>query len=128
MGSGGMFTTTHLIKAPSGRYIWCGLLPNVLREGCVQSKAYDSVKAALQDAKAHGVEVCNIEGCACRQLWPRKEEVAALSSWLDKFKPRRPWIDDQPDGYLESDQDFINNNLVLVLEILERLEELSNGG
>lgn len=35
-------------------------------------------------------------------------------------KPRRPLDDCRPDGYSESDRDFINNNQEAILEFLER--------
>lgn len=34
--------------------------------------------------------------------------------------PRRPLDDDNPDGYLESDQDFVLNNLEVAVELLEK--------
>jgi hypothetical protein len=34
--------------------------------------------------------------------------------------PRRPLDDDNPDGYLESDQDFVLNNIEVAVELLER--------
>ena len=33
--------------------------------------------------------------------------------------PRRPYIDEEPDGYLESDNDFILNNHEVVIKLLE---------
>ena len=45
------------------------------------------------------------------------------------FNKRRPkahllycWDDDQPDGYMESDKDFVLNNIELCVKILEELE------
>ena len=37
-----------------------------------------------------------------------------------KVIPRRPLDDDNPEGYLESDQDFVLNNLEAAVELLER--------
>ena len=37
--------------------------------------------------------------------------------------PRRPYIDSEPNGYLESDQDFVLNNIEACVWFLER-----NGG
>lgn len=34
--------------------------------------------------------------------------------------PRRPLDDDKPDGYLESDIDFVLNNLELAVSLLEK--------
>lgn len=36
-----------------------------------------------------------------------------------KINPRRPYDDDDPGGYVESDNDFIGNNRYVVLELLE---------
>jgi len=33
--------------------------------------------------------------------------------------PRRPYIDEEPDGYLESDNDFVKNNHEVVVKLLE---------
>jgi hypothetical protein len=33
--------------------------------------------------------------------------------------PRRPYIDEEPDGYLESDKDFLLNNHEVVVKLLE---------
>jgi len=37
-----------------------------------------------------------------------------------EIHPRRPLDDDNPDGYLESDQDFVLNNLEVAVELLEK--------
>ena len=34
--------------------------------------------------------------------------------------PRRPYLDEKPDGYMESDQDFVLNNIDAAVELLER--------
>lgn len=39
---------------------------------------------------------------------------------MDKVIPRRPLDDDNPEGYLESDQDFVMNNLEAAVELLEK--------
>lgn len=44
------------------------------------------------------------------------------------FKPRRPYDEDEvtileADGYMESDRDFVENNLYLCLRFLEKLEK-----
>lgn len=33
--------------------------------------------------------------------------------------PRRPYIDEEPDGYLESDNDFVLNNYEVAVALLE---------
>jgi hypothetical protein len=33
--------------------------------------------------------------------------------------PRRPYIDEEPDGYLESDNDFVSNNYEVAVKLLE---------
>lgn len=38
-----------------------------------------------------------------------------------KIIPRRPYRDEEPDGYLESDHDFVLNNLNVALAMLEPL-------
>lgn len=40
--------------------------------------------------------------------------------FLLKVNPRRPYDDDQPDGYMESDIDFFENNREVAVELLER--------
>ena len=37
---------------------------------------------------------------------------------IHDFRPRGLWDDDKPEGYLESDNDFIRNNQELVIEFL----------
>ena len=44
-------------------------------------------------------------------------------NWKKMFNKRRPLDDDQPDGYMESDRDFVNNNIELCVKILEELEK-----
>lgn len=34
--------------------------------------------------------------------------------------PRRPYDDEKPDGYMESDNDFVLNNIGAAVELLER--------
>ena len=41
---------------------------------------------------------------------------------LEEFNHRRPFDDDNPDGYLESDKDFIRNNEELCVWFLEQLD------
>ena len=36
-----------------------------------------------------------------------------------KLNPRRPYDDDQPDGYMESDDSMIDNNLEAIQEFLD---------
>lgn len=36
-----------------------------------------------------------------------------------ELKARRPYIDEEPDGYLESDNDFILNNHDTIIRLLE---------
>jgi len=38
-----------------------------------------------------------------------------------KVKIRRPLYDEEPNGYMESDKDFVMNNLDLCVEYLEKL-------
>jgi hypothetical protein len=38
---------------------------------------------------------------------------------IPAVKPRRPLDDDRPDGYLESDMDWIENNMEAVVWFLE---------
>jgi len=39
-----------------------------------------------------------------------------------KINSRRPLYDEKPDGYMESDRDYVENNLELCVEILNALE------
>ena len=39
-----------------------------------------------------------------------------------KFQPRRPFDDDTPEGLLESDQDFVLNNLEICVQYLEQIQ------
>lgn len=41
-----------------------------------------------------------------------------------QITPRRPLNSDSPDGYMESDGDFVLNNLALCVSLLERLSEI----
>lgn len=46
---------------------------------------------------------------------------------LPEIEPRRPYAEDQPEGYLESDRDFVTNNLEACVWFLEnhaKLQEL----
>lgn len=38
---------------------------------------------------------------------------------LPALKPRRPWRDDEPDGYMESDFDYLDNNRELAVALLD---------
>lgn len=64
----------HLIDYPSGRYGWVGSVPAVLCDANQNSYAYQDVPAALADAEAKGVGqyVCDLDGCACRKLFPSR--------------------------------------------------------
>lgn len=42
---------------------------------------------------------------------------------MTKIKPRRPLDNDNPDGYLESDKDFVLNNIEACIAFLERNEQ-----
>lgn len=44
--------------------------------------------------------------------------------WRMAIKPRRPLDDDNPDGYLESDDDWIANNREVVLSFLNSASPL----
>lgn len=44
------------------------------------------------------------------------KRIAILSA---KIEPRRPFTDAEPDGYLESDDDWFSNNLTAVIELME---------
>lgn len=43
------------------------------------------------------------------------------------FIPRRPLDDDDPDGYFESDRDFVLNNLEWCVEQLENHKQTDQG-
>ena len=64
-------------------------------------KAYDAAVAALAGKAA-----------------PPDKQVSSTI----KINPRRPLYDDKPEGYLESDRDFVENNLELCVQILSALE------
>lgn len=38
---------------------------------------------------------------------------------MDKYNPRRPYEDDKPEGYMESDRDYLENNLELAVKLLD---------
>lgn len=40
------------------------------------------------------------------------------------YTPRRPLNDDGPDGYLESDRDYLLNNRLVAVALLDMLPEL----
>jgi hypothetical protein len=50
--------------------------------------------------------------------------VHAILEWHDKYQPRRPYDEERPDGYLESNNDFMKNNSEIVLEFLDALQNL----
>jgi len=35
------------------------------------------------------------------------------------YHPRRPLVDSEPDGYMESDKDYVANNLDLAVKLLD---------
>ncbi len=39
------------------------------------------------------------------------------------FKPREPLDDDFPEGYMQSDKDFVNCNIGICVQFLEHLEK-----
>jgi hypothetical protein len=41
----------------------------------------------------------------------------------EQVKPRRPWDPDIPTGYMESDRDYVLNNLDLAVKLLDQLQE-----
>jgi hypothetical protein len=43
-----------------------------------------------------------------------------MSDTRQRIIPRRPYDDEQPDGYLEGDRDFLLNNVDVAVELLER--------
>lgn len=51
-------------------------------------------------------------------------QPVAVPDGIPTVKPRRPYDDDHPDGYLESDRDFIENNREAVMWFLEHADEL----
>lgn len=44
-----------------------------------------------------------------------------------KINPRRPFLDDTPDGLVESDKDFVNNNFEACIEFLEAALDARKG-
>jgi hypothetical protein len=40
-----------------------------------------------------------------------------------EFKPREPLDDDFPEGYMQSDKDFVNCNIGICVQFLEHLEK-----
>lgn len=42
------------------------------------------------------------------------------------YKPRRPFDDDHPNGYLESDKDYVNNNFELAVQLLNEYRDRIN--
>ena len=41
----------------------------------------------------------------------------------EPFTPRRPLIEDRPDEYMESDREYVMNNLALAVRLLDNWEE-----
>ncbi len=56
------------------------------------------------------------------ELRKRVENLERKGSDIE-IKPRRPLDDDVPDGYLESDKDFVLNNIEACIAFLERNEQ-----
>ena len=50
-------------------------------------------------------------------------ECGALAYITDEPKPRRPYIAEEPDGYLESDLDYVHNNLEACVAFLNSRTE-----
>lgn len=44
---------------------------------------------------------------------------------IPRVQKRRPYIDEEPDGYLESDRDFMENNRDAVIWFLEHRDEIA---
>jgi hypothetical protein len=65
-----------------------------------------------------------------RKLTPEEEgqevtvEDTELMDLIPPVTPRRSYIDEEPDGYLESDRDFMENNREAVIWFLEHHETL----
>lgn len=47
---------------------------------------------------------------------------------MPKVSPRRPLDDDKPDGYLESDRDYVQNNMEAAVWFLDNRDALQGEG
>lgn len=72
----------------------------------------------------------HLDGSADGPFWRREIENALAKSKPDmkneksaKVEPRRLFDDTKPDGYLESDRDYVMNNLELAVWLLDRETE-----
>lgn len=45
---------------------------------------------------------------------------------ISVFNPRRTYDEDRPDNMMESDRDFVENNMDLVIDFLEGQEEIAS--
>ncbi len=43
-----------------------------------------------------------------------------------EFNPREPLDDDYPEGYMQSDKDYVNCNIGICVQLLEHLEGRKN--
>jgi hypothetical protein len=58
------------------------------------------------------------------RMLTRVPVLAHLLKQMPAVNARRPFEDDKPDGYLESDKDFIRNNEEAAVWLLEHAEEI----
>lgn len=67
---------------------------------------------------------------ASASCWETTKE--AIEAWNERPEnqveiiPRRPFLDDTPDGLVENDRDFVMNNFDACVTFLERLEDIRN--
>lgn len=54
----------------------------------------------------------------------RERIIKRISTIAKTIQKRRPFWDDKPDGLLESDRDFVDNNHRIAVELLELVLEL----
>ncbi|MFW9871715.1 MAG: hypothetical protein ACFFG0_01345 [Candidatus Thorarchaeota archaeon] len=64
---------------------------------------------------------CHILFAITKSGYIKLREEGLLTFSCPKIKKRRPLDDDNPDGYQESDKDFVENNINAVLWFLERM-------
>lgn len=75
-------------------------------------------------------EILRLENSDMSEVTPTMRRItrlpvlAHLLKQMPAVKARRPFEDDQPDGYLESDDDLIRSNKEAAVWLLEHAEEI----
>lgn len=84
------------------------------------------MQADIDRADEYALSVVNDVGPTLAETLAAHRE-AAINEIRSNIIPRRPLDDHAPDGYMESDTDFVLNNLAACLEWLEPINPQQGG-